>query len=193
VRDWLWDCLVYAGVAFGGMALWGCTPPGSRESSEALLVRRSSFRSTATADPPLHRLRARRRSKIAHECEAFLIGQSYELCPWEPRKSPPAWVWVNALAHGDCSELERLAALSITPRNPMGFLSYLAEEVLLAADHDEETLRRLQHQILVPLELALLGCDTKSSDQCRLARIIRHQLANPTRLLDAATPITLPS
>lgn len=61
----------------------------------------------------------------------------------------------------------------------MGLVSYLAEELLLAAGEDDTILQRLQHDRLAPLELTLLACPAPLTDPATLANVVRDQLHDP--------------
>lgn len=112
---------------------------------------------------------------MATECEAFLAGRYHELLTGNRGQALPGWAWINPLAHADYAELERLANLSPGPDDPLAFLSYLADEVLLRTSGDDVALRRIQHDGLVPLELELLH-HPSPSDPTEIARIIRDRL-----------------
>jgi hypothetical protein len=106
-----------------------------------------------------------RRDKVAERrrgiaaCEALLAGRFVEQL--EESGSPvPSWAWMNLLAHAS-EETLRQAALG----RPTGRVRrtdvwqraqrYLAGEILDAAARGG-TLRSLQAQVLVPLELELM-------------------------------------
>jgi len=93
-------------------------------------------------------------------CEAMLEGRYVEQL--EAWGSPvPSWAWINLLAHATAEALEQ-AANERMPRRlrrtDVWFRArrYLAGEVLDAAAQ-RGTLRSVQAEILVPLELELLS------------------------------------
>lgn len=178
MRNWLWRTLACAGGAFAGCgAPWAFMPINAdRSFTKAWLL---SSPEADTSDAPIQRrsrrLRGRNQSKIAKECEAFLAGRYHELLLGNHRQALPGWAWINPLAHADCAELKRLANLSPSRDDPLAFLSYLADEVLLRTSGDDVALQRIQHDTLVPLELALLH-HASSSDVTEIARIIRDRL-----------------
>jgi hypothetical protein len=180
MRDWVWRTLAGAGAG------WVCVPSDTNGALADTLVHSSA---ADTSIAPIRR-RSRRRDRngetIAQECEAFLAGRFHELCLGDNWQALPGWVWINPLAHADLVELERLAHLSPSRHDPLAFLSYLADEVLLRAGGDELTLKRIQHDILVPLELALLH--QSSSDLLKVAGVIRDRLGHPTRRPESLPP-----
>lgn len=191
MRDWLWRALVYAGVGLSGCAPWACVTSNPDQSFfDALFGSPPAVPSTRTGSPT-RRGRGRRKGEIAQECEAFVSGRYHEIGLRCHRKAPPGWVWVNALAHAERAELQRLAALSSTRDDRLGFLSYLADEVLLSAGPDDVTLLRIQRDTLMPFELALLHHQPRSADLTKLARVIRDQLEHPFH--DGEAPATLAS
>lgn len=177
MRSWLWRTLACAGNAFAG-----CGVPSDFVSVDTRpSVTDADLFPSPKADPsdtPIRcsrRQRVRNRSEIVGECEAFLAGRYDESVIAKYRQLLPAWAWVNPLAHAGYSDLKRLADLSPNRDDPLGFLSYLADEVLLRTGGDDQALRRMQHDALVPLELALLR-QPNAIDLTELARIIRDLL-----------------
>jgi len=187
MRDWLWRAFACAGGAFAGCdAAWTFMPvDADRSFTEALL--RSPPDADITDAPTQRRSRRRRgcnQAKMAKECEDFLAGRYHELLAGNHRQAPPGWAWINPLAHVDHAELKRLANLSSARDDPLAFLSYLADELLLrTSDDDDGALRRIQHDILVPLELALLH-HASSHDFTEIARILRDLLDDRTSRAD---------
>ena len=181
MRDWFWRTLIYASAGNGG-AVWALMPPNIDSSfADAVLFSPAPDASIVPIRPPIRpRRRGRHREGIAQECEAFLAGRFHELWLGDNWHALPGWVWINPLAHAERVELERLAHLSPGRHNPLAFLSYLADEVLLCAGKDDLTLKRIQHDVLVPLEFALLHQEN-SSDLLKVAKVIRDQLEHPTR------------
>jgi hypothetical protein len=173
MRSWFWRTLACAGNPFTGCGVPSDFMPVNADRSFA----EADLPSSSKADPseaPIHcsrRRRVRNRSEIAKECEAFLTGRYDEMVIGKYRQLLPAWAWVNPLAHADYSDLTRLAELSPDRHDPLDFLSYLADEVLLRTGGDDQALRRMQHDALVPLELAQLR-QPNAIDHAELARVI---------------------
>jgi hypothetical protein len=98
-------------------------------------------------------------STITAECTAFLDGHYVEYLTGTGG-IPPAWTWVNLLAHGTTDELETAsrpghgyAAGSWTMAR-----AFLCREVLDIAARTG-TLSALQQEALVPLELRLISSE----------------------------------
>jgi hypothetical protein len=91
---------------------------------------------------------------FADECAAFLAGH------WaEQREDPggrfPPWAWLNPIAHGGLEEVRALAA-TVSPTSDVERLqAAIAKAVLNAVAASD--LPRIQHDVLVPLELQLMG------------------------------------
>ena len=160
-------------VNMAGAVPWACVPPSSDELSEYVLHQPgwpgasysgSSHTCGSRGEP----------TDVVKECEAFVLGHSHELLLGSHQRIP-IWAYVNPLAHAERAEVARLASLSRNRNGQFAFLSYLAFELLLWAGEGEETLKRLQHDVLVPLELALLD-NRRSSDLRELSRVIGEQL-----------------
>lgn len=120
------------------------------------------------------RRRVRGRSRVAEECEAFVTGRYYEIvgrC-----EEAPSWVWLNAVAHADRADLERLAGWSGYSDRRLAGLSYLAVEVLSTCDHLHLSLGRAQHEVLVPFELELATTAGRRSDPAGLIAAVRSRL-----------------
>lgn len=181
MRDWVWRSLTYAVAGCAGSVgpLMPSDPDRARsegvlEPMEADFIFQKSKRTRRWR-------RGRRREELALECEAFLTGRCFDsLCEIHARRCPD-WAWVNVLAHADRAELERLATLRTSGRDPLALLSYLADEVLLTAGLDESRLRILQHDRLVPLELLLLHRPTVGTPSPTLAKMVRRELEIPRR------------
>jgi hypothetical protein len=98
--------------------------------------------------------------KLVAECEEFLKGRLAEQWAKEDRHVP-AWAWINVLAHGSASRLEtlrdgELGALRAGEPSWNQALSFLASAVIGAAQAAGCRIDKLQHDVLVPLELELL-------------------------------------
>ena len=99
-------------------------------------------------------------SGIAEEVEAFLQGRLLErLCATGSCGTAPAWMWMNAVAHGDRALVESLVAgSSATARHASGWSrarAQLALELLDCSGGGTQAMRALQDQVLIPLELRL--------------------------------------
>jgi hypothetical protein len=88
---------------------------------------------------------------LADECEAFLAGK-YLFQLASTGQPIPGWALINPLAHGDPALIRWLADVDAGPSDPLALLSYLADEVLLAAARQHVPLEVLQQAVLVPLE-----------------------------------------
>ena len=175
MRDWFWRSLAFTGAGWCSGTSWIFAPQDLEPIVNTGLVR--------TPDPAVcdgwnrrrnFAIRGRRQREVVDECEAFVTGRYYELL--HSRHQPiPGWAWVNPLAHSHRGELERLAALTPLRRNPLAFLSYLAEDVVLQCRGNDETLAHLQSAALIPLELDLLVVD-RYCNQTTLARRVDHEL-----------------
>lgn len=90
--------------------------------------------------------------RLAFEAAAYLTGDITAV-----GRRAPAWVMMSRIAHADLSRMAATAAgrPAADPGSWQAGVAYLASEILsLAAD--EESLRRLQREALLPLELDLL-------------------------------------
>jgi hypothetical protein len=93
---------------------------------------------------------------VGSECDLFLAGRYGEhlRCAGRP---VPSWAWVNRLAHVSMSELRAIADGSSDGSAPPAWARtarFLAAEILQRVDNDDE-LKALQRDVLVPLELDL--------------------------------------
>ena len=94
---------------------------------------------------------------LVAECDAFLGGRSAEMIE-AAGLAPPPWAWMNLLAHGTEEQLREAASeihRTVGWRVPR---AYVAGEMLQAIDQGRTTLRQLQWDVLVPLELDVLAC-----------------------------------
>ncbi|HTN80249.1 MAG TPA: hypothetical protein VMK16_11285 [Acidimicrobiales bacterium] len=100
--------------------------------------------------------------ELVAECESFLGGAYVERC--EARGvSVPAWAWMNVLAHG--TEAEIRAAAANRPEHDDGrqALAFVAGELVDLIDDGSLDLEVFQRDVLVPLELDVLGCPTTAT------------------------------
>ncbi len=95
-------------------------------------------------------------SDVVVEATRLLTGRARQAYP--PERGAPAWAAVNLLAHATAPELRGVAGQR-TADQGAGFaaaLSYLAAALLSSAPSAGELLE-VQRELLVPLELDLLG------------------------------------
>jgi hypothetical protein len=100
-------------------------------------------------------------ASVSEECESFLDG-SYLVQLAARNKPVPGWVWMNRLAHAERAEIEALAdgtdaTMAALPGRVQwhGAVSFLATEVLGVVAASQRSLRQVQRDVLVPLELSL--------------------------------------
>ena len=89
-------------------------------------------------------------TEVSAECEAFLAGTLAEEIA--PSGTAPVWSWLNAIAHGDADLVQRLSAVEAASIGEVT-VSTIAKAVIA----DGRTLDELQHEVLVPLELSIVG------------------------------------
>jgi hypothetical protein len=87
---------------------------------------------------------------VSTECEAFLAG-TLETVKTR-RGESPVWTWLNVIAHGELAEVVALAG-----DDGDGARSTTLRTVAAAVLADGRDLAVLQHEVLVPLELAHVG------------------------------------
>ncbi len=101
-------------------------------------------------------------AQLVEECSALLDGRLAEELADRGRPRP-SWCWLNRLAHGSIGDVRRCAG-SLPGAPPSDrwarATAFLAGELLAATDRGT-TLRALQQEVLIPLELDLLA-----STQC---------------------------
>jgi hypothetical protein len=92
---------------------------------------------------------------------------------------------MNRLAHADIKSLRWLAAREPKPQRPFDSsvpwaraTSFMASELLAAADNDPETLRKLQFRVLIPIELGLLADRSLVSSPQELVRRLYRGLSS---------------
>jgi hypothetical protein len=180
--DALWRIITHLGAAYSGAVILPLAPSsaaprsGQDRSSAALTESAQSRRKTRRA------LRSDRHgyAAIVVESEAFLAGRYYEFEPKKECQRVPGWLWINPLAHAERSELERLAHTSSGRPHSLALLSYLADEVLLCVGDDDNALKKLQRDTLVPLELAALT-DARCQEPIELTKTILNKIKQPVR------------
>ena len=94
--------------------------------------------------------------ELVSESEDVLRG-SYAERLLQARSPIPPWAWLNLLAHGTLNQLRALARQPapqwVWPRARW----FLVGEVLDVVDSGASSLRTLQREVLVPLELCTSG------------------------------------
>ena len=95
-------------------------------------------------------------SDLADETGAHLDGRLLERC-WATGWRAPGWLWLNAVAHG---EPELLHELAVAPGGRAAgawqrVRAGLAAELLSVAGNRPTEVRRIQTELLVPLESRL--------------------------------------
>jgi len=94
---------------------------------------------------------------VGDECEAFLAGGMVE---YQTATGRPiaGWAWLNRLAHARGAELLIIASGGFESDPPpwRDALAYLAREALERAE-TQGGITQVQRQLLVPLELQLIG------------------------------------
>jgi hypothetical protein len=112
-----------------------------------------------------HRRSKRSEAEIVDDCAAFLQGHYVARLEERWERVPP-WAWTNLLAHGTEAELRVVAAGPVrTPRSAgqswRAAQVFLSREVLAAARR-LGSLRAVQGEALIPLELQLAAEDERS-------------------------------
>jgi hypothetical protein len=97
---------------------------------------------------------------IGEECEAFLAGRLAVYLQGKGRPIPPVG-WLNQLVHATPDELEFLAtggsAEAVQPSAWCRTVAYLARSLLQRAQVTGRPIGELQRELLIPLELELIG------------------------------------
>ncbi len=116
--------------------------------------------------------------EIVRECTAFLSG-CYPGHLVDAGLPVPAWAWLNPLAHGTADSVRVLASDAIVRRPALyatnawkQAVAYLAYEVLRLVGDDSGALADVQHQSLVPLELAMAGSPARLDPHCVVAMVL---------------------
>jgi hypothetical protein len=119
---------------------------------------------------------ARAGARLADEVEAFLSGMSGR---WflARRRDVPTWSYVNRVAHAPPDALRQLATWApagafndVSWRETIGLL---AEEILEAAKGDPASIRRIQLDRLIPLELQIMSSGARIVAPCELLALGR--------------------
>jgi hypothetical protein len=97
--------------------------------------------------------------ELVGETAAFLLGKSPEIFSRRSERIPP-WAWLNPLAHQEPSAVRAFARSAPGAGYREGSwesaMSQLAQAMVELACGDEPTIRDLQDECLLPLELLLL-------------------------------------
>jgi hypothetical protein len=105
--------------------------------------------------------------EVIAEAHRLLSGRTFDAQRGCRRRG---WALIGALAHSDRAELKKLAGAGISSHPASAIwdsvLAYLAGEVLDAAPSDP-ALVQVQRQVLIPLELQLLGADVRGPSSPR--------------------------
>jgi hypothetical protein len=110
-------------------------------------------------------------SRLIADTEAFLSGD-YADHLRRCSAVVPGWARLNSFAHGDLERLRQVERAFTAPRSAAvadwieetwrTAQQVLANELLELVDNDPEMLSRLQHTVLVPLELQLMHTEAES-------------------------------
>ena len=112
--------------------------------------------------------------EIADEVEAFLDGRYLERgCASGRPGTAEAWAWLNAVAHAPLSRIAELTEHPVADADAIDWpeaRAVVAAEIVDCCRGDENVLRFLQSEVLVPLELRLVGLrDVTPADMVRIA------------------------
>jgi hypothetical protein len=107
------------------------------------------------------RRRAEQQAEInkVHEEAAALVRGDYLNFLMQEKRRVPTWAWLNPLAHCPAPRLHALAEMTVNgnPATDWGVVVCLLASDILAAGASPAGVARLQQEVLVPLELDLLG------------------------------------
>jgi hypothetical protein len=128
-------------------------------------------------------------AQLISESEAYVSG-TFQDYLHESGRPVPAWAWINGLAHGDPSEIRRIAGCPDPSGGPQAVVAHIAGQVLTRVERGPETLEALQHRLLIPLESAL--ADSRPTvipvDAAELRRAINLALGNGVSPLKSIPP-----
>lgn len=98
-------------------------------------------------------------AELVDEAAAFLLGKSPETF-WRRGEPIPPWAWLNPLVHQDPAAVRAFARSAPAAAYRRGSweaaMGQLAQSMVGLAHGDEPTIRNLQDECLLPLELLLL-------------------------------------
>lgn len=102
----------------------------------------------------------RAEKRLVLEIEEFLRGR-VRLGFVMKGSAVPAWVEINWLAHGDPSEILARAREELGLKRPQGSwvwaTSTLVNELFMDAGANADTIRQLQRDCIIPMEMALMS------------------------------------
>lgn len=114
---------------------------------------------------------------VGDECEAYLSGQLAAYLQCRHRPVPPVG-WLNQVVHATPNELAFLSncanSFAIQPTMWRRAVGYLSQMLLERAKETGRPIQALQQELLVPLELELMG--DPSAVQLDAADVIRLTL-----------------
>lgn len=125
---------------------------------------------------------------LVDEWEAFLSGRFADYAH-DVGIDPPCWVWVNELAHRTPQEVRLLASgrrerCRVGPWS--GYVDTVARALVEWARSDLD-LERWQAEVLVPMELSLIGrdavLDPREFVQTLLDAVVAHRRARAGKFL----------
>jgi hypothetical protein len=103
--------------------------------------------------------------RLIRESEAFLRGRALQGL-WTRNQVVPEWAHINWLAHADPSEILARAREELGLRRPEGSwpwaTSTLAHELFVDSGESGDTVRQLQRDCIIPIELALISTEQLS-------------------------------
>lgn len=126
--------------------------------------------------------RAKPGEGLGDECEAWLAGRWAEHLDTR-HQAVPSWAWLNQVAHA--SE-EALQTMSQPPeKNPRDdqwswLRACVAEALIKRASERGVTVADLQRSVLVPIELALFGDESRRMGDTELMIMVLAALRHPS-------------
>jgi hypothetical protein len=121
-------------------------------------------------------------SGIGEECDAYLAGRLAFYLRELGRPVPPV-AWLNRVVHATPAELVILAHEADDTDQPVAWrrtVGYLSRTLLERSRETGQRVERLQQELLVPLELELIGnasaAQLDSADMVRLALVRLYEL-----------------
>ena len=132
------------------------------------------------------RRRLRPGESLVEETAAFLLGRSPEL--FSASGQAPPWAWLNPVVHQEPERVTALAAAVGSRRLRWGTwewaVSTLAGELAQLSRGDPETMRALQGECLLPLELLLLSHPVPDLSAAELVALASARLRQGSGLDD---------
>lgn len=124
---------------------------------------------------------------VALECEAYLAG-SYKDLLERRHAAVPAWAWINQLAHCELDELQKFALTWDGDDGPQAYVARLARRTLVTITRGDTTLRQVQRDFLIPLELALALVPSVPEAAITLSNAVTTCLGPDARSSDDTLP-----